>query len=200
MTAKTTRAAIYARVSTHDQTAENQLLELRRYCQARGWEATEYVDTGVSGAKDRRPALDKLMSDALKRRVGTVVVWRLDRFGRNLRHLITAIEDLNAAGVQFVSMGESIDTSSPTGRLLLGVMGSFAAFERERIKERIHAGLARAKSQGRRLGRPAGVVPLEKVSTVADLPATAAAERLGVSLATLKRWRRAAHKSLPPAA
>ena len=147
------RAAIYARVSTADQTCENQLIDLRRYCAARGWDATEYVDTGVSGAKDRRPALDQLTADAGRRKVETVVVWRLDRFGCNLRHLITAIEELNAAGVSFVSMGENIDTASPTGRLLLGIMGSFAEFERERIRERIHAGLARARRQGQKLGR-----------------------------------------------
>ena len=147
------RAAIYARVSTADQTCENELIDLRRYCAARGWDATEYVDTGVSGAKDRRPALDQPMGDARRRKVDTVVVWRLHRFGRNLRHLITAIEELNAAGVSFVSMGENIDTASPTGRLLLGVMGSFAEFERERIRERIHAGLARARRQGQKLGR-----------------------------------------------
>ncbi len=129
------------------------MIDLRRYCAARGWEASEYVDTGVSGAKDRRPALDQLMTDARRRTVDTVVVWWLDRFGRNLRHLITAIEDLNAAGVSFVSTGENIDTASPTGRLLLGIMGSFAEFERERIRERIHAGLARARRQGQKLGR-----------------------------------------------
>src|ERR1051325_9377273 len=148
------RAASYARVSTADQTCENQLIDLRRYCAARGWDATEYVDTGVCGAKDRRPALDALMADARRRKVDTVVVWRLDRFGRNLRHQITAIEELNAAGVSFVSLGENIDTASPTGRLLLGIMGSsFAEFERERIRERIHAGLARARGQRQKLGR-----------------------------------------------
>src|SRR5688500_7352141 len=101
---KTTRAALYARVSTADQNPENQLIELRRYCDARGWTATEYVDTGVSGAKDRRLALDRLMTDAGARRVDVVVCWRLDRFGRNLKHLVTSIEELAAAGVSFVSM------------------------------------------------------------------------------------------------
>jgi DNA invertase Pin-like site-specific DNA recombinase len=94
------------------------------------------------------------MTDARARRIDVVVYWRLDRFGRNLRHLVNAIEDLTSAGVGFVSLGESIDTSSPTGRLLLGVLGSFAEFERERIRERIHAGLARARAHGRRPGRP----------------------------------------------
>ena len=91
------------------------------------------------------------MTDAAKRRIDVVVVWRFDRFGRNLRHLVTSIEELAATGVSFVSMGESIDTSSPTGRLLLGVFGSFAEFEQERIRERIHARLARARRQGQKL-------------------------------------------------
>jgi len=174
------RAAIYARVSTADQTCENQLIDLRRYCAARGWDATEYVDTGVSGAKDRRPALDQLMTDARRRKVDTVVVWRLDRFGRNLRHLITAIEELNAAGVSFVSMGENIDTASPTGRLLLGIMGSFAEFERERIRERIHAGLARARRQGQKLGRKRQRIPASDLQRVAGLSVREAARLLGV--------------------
>ena len=174
------RAAIYARVSTADQTCENQLIDLRRYCAARGWDATEYVDTGVSGAKERRPALDQLMTDARRRKVDTVVVWRLDRFGRNLRHLITAIEELNAAGVSFVSMGENIDTASPTGRLLLGIMGSFAEFERERIRERIHAGLARARRQGQKLGRKRQRIPASDLQRVAGLSVREAARLLGV--------------------
>jgi putative DNA-invertase from lambdoid prophage Rac len=173
-------AAIYARVSTTDQTCDNQLLELRRYCAARGWQAVEYVDTGVSGAKDRRPALDRLMADARRRKVDTVIVWRLDRFGRNLRHLITAIEELNAAGVSFVSMGENIDTASPTGRLLLGIMGSFAEFERERIRERIHAGLARARRQGQKLGRKRQRIAERDLQRIAGLSVREAAKVLGV--------------------
>ena len=174
------KAAIYARVSTADQTCENQLIDLRRYCAARGWDATEYVDTGVSGAKDRRPALDQLMADAGRRKVDTVVVWRLDRFGRNLRHLITAIEELNAAGVSFVSMGENIDTASATGRLLLGIMGSFAEFERERIRERIHAGLARARRQGQKLGRKRQRINERDLQRVAGLSVREAGKVLGV--------------------
>jgi DNA invertase Pin-like site-specific DNA recombinase len=173
-------AAIYARVSTTDQTCDNQLLELRRYCAARGWQPVEYVDTGVSGAKDRRLALDRLMADARQRKVDTVVVWRLDRFGRNLRHLITAIEELNAAAVSFVSMGENIDTASPTGRLLLGIMGSFAEFERERIRERIHAGLARARRQGQKLGRKRERIAVRHLQRVAGLSVREASKVLGV--------------------
>ncbi len=181
------RAAVYARVSTVEQSCDNQLLELRRYVQARGWTAVEYVDRGVSGAKDRRPALDQLMADAASRRIDVVVCWRLDRFGRNLRHLVVAIEELTAAGVAFVSIGESIDTTSPTGRLLLGVLGSFAQFERERLRERVLAGLQRARTQGVRLGRPRRRIDSERLATVAGLPEREAARRLGVPRSTLQR-------------
>jgi DNA invertase Pin-like site-specific DNA recombinase len=100
------KAAIYARVSTFDQEPENQLAELRRYADAREWTATAYVDKGVSGAKDKRPALDALVADARRRKFDTLVVWRLDRLGRNLRHLILLLDELNAVGVAFVSLGE----------------------------------------------------------------------------------------------
>jgi DNA invertase Pin-like site-specific DNA recombinase len=184
-----TRAGIYARVSTADQTCENQLQELRRYCDARGWTATEYVDAGVSGAKERRPALDQLMTDARQRRVDVIVVWRLDRFGRNLRHLVTAIDELAAAGVGFVSMGESIDTTSPTGRLLLGVLASFAQFERERIRERVHAGLARARRQGQKLGRRRRRIGEADLERVAGLSVREAAKTLGVPASRVHRER-----------
>ena len=104
------RVAVYARVSTHEQTCENQLLELRRYVAARGWTATEYVDTGVSGAKDRRPALDQLTTAVRRHQVDAVVCWRLDRLGRNLRHLVLLLDEWQARGVAFVTLGEGIDT------------------------------------------------------------------------------------------
>jgi DNA invertase Pin-like site-specific DNA recombinase len=154
MTLSPRRVAVYARVSTVDQTTENQLLELRRYVEARGWSATEYVDNGVSGAKDRRPALDQLIADVRRHKVEAVVCWRLDRLGRNLRHLVLLLDDWHARGVAFVTLGEGIDTSTAAGRLVAGVLGSIAEFERARIQERIHAGLARARAQGTRLGRP----------------------------------------------
>src|SRR3954469_14732576 len=147
------KVAIYARVSTQEQTAENQLLELRRYVEARGWTAIEYVDQGVSGAKDRRPALDQLVADVRRHRVQAVVCWRLDRLGRNLRHLVMLLDDWQSRGVAFATLGEGIDTSTPAGRLVAGVLGSIAEFERARIQERIRAGLSRARAQGKRLGR-----------------------------------------------
>jgi putative DNA-invertase from lambdoid prophage Rac len=141
------RTAIYARVSTTDQTCENQLIELRRYCAARGWTPKEFVDQGFSGAKESRPALDALLKDARRRRFDAVAVWRLDRLGRSLRHLILTLDELSALGVAFVSLGEGIDTSTPAGRLQLHILGAIAEFERERIRERILAGLARARKE-----------------------------------------------------
>jgi DNA invertase Pin-like site-specific DNA recombinase len=148
------RASIYARVSTLDQEPENQLAELRRYVAAREWTATEYVDRGISGAKDRRPSLDDLLRDARRRRFDVLIVWRLDRFGRNLRHLITLLEELHALGIAFVSLGEGIDATTPAGKLQMHILGAIAEFERARIAERVRAALQRARSQGKRLGRP----------------------------------------------
>jgi DNA invertase Pin-like site-specific DNA recombinase len=137
------RAAIYARVSTVDQEPENQLQELRRYVEARGWSAAEYVDRGVSGAKDRRPALDQLLTDAKRRRFDVLVCWRLDRLGRSLKHLITFLDELQSLGVAFVSLAEGIDATTPAGKLQMHILGAIAEFERERIRERVLAGLHR---------------------------------------------------------
>lgn len=154
MTASTTRVALYARVSTGEQTAENQLLELRRYAEARGWTvAHEYVDHAVSGLKTSRPALDEMMRAARRRQVDLVLVWRLDRLGRSLQHLIELMEELTGLSVSFASMSEGIDLSTSAGRLQMNLLGAFAQFERERIRERIHLGLDRARKQGKRLGR-----------------------------------------------
>ena len=182
------RAALYARVSTLDQEPENQLAELRRYVEARGWTATEYIDKGVSGAKDRRPALDTLITDAKRRKFDVVVCWRLDRLGRHLRHLILLIDELQALGVAFVSLAEGIDATTPAGRLQLHVLGAIAEFERARIAERVQAGLARARRQGKKLGRPEHIVPQSVLAPVRGLSVRQAARRLGVSPATAHRW------------
>src|ERR1700704_2702687 len=179
------KAAIYARVSTLDQEPENQLAELRRYVEARGWTSAEHVDRGVSGAKERRPALDALLKDARRRRFDVVVVWRLDRLGRNLRHLITLLEELQALGIAFVSLNEGIDATTPAGKLQMHILGAIAEFERERIRERVLAGLARARAQGKRLGRPRKgtlgvVVPGGSVREAARV--------WGVSKSTASRW------------
>jgi len=186
------RAAVYARVSTVDQEPENQLQEIRRYVQARGWTAVEYVDRGVSGAKDRRPSLDQLVTDARRRRFDVLVCWRLDRLGRNLKHLITLLDELQALGIAFVSLAEGIDATTPAGKLQMHILGAIAEFERERIRERVLAGLQRARTQGKRLGRPRVQPPVEQLRRVAGLTAQIAAERLGVSRSTIKRWRRRA--------
>lgn len=190
-----TRAALYARVSTTDQQTENQLAELRQYAAARGWTVAEFIDQGVSGAKDRRPALDRLVADAKRRRFDVLVVWRLDRLGRNLRHLVGLLDDLHALGVAFVSLGEGIDATTPAGKLQLHVLAALAEFERGRIAERVKAGLARVRAQGKRLGRPQVQIPVDRLEAVAHLTTIEAARMLGKSAATVKRWRRA-HKTL----
>jgi DNA invertase Pin-like site-specific DNA recombinase len=183
------RAAIYARVSTADQTCENQLLELHRYVDARAWTGVDYVDRGISGAKDRRPALDSLLQDARRRRFDVLIVWRLDRLGRNLRHLVVTLEDLSALGIGFVSLNEGIDATTPAGRLQMAVLGAIAQFERERIAERVRAGLARAKAQGQRLGRRPHRVTDDDLERVAELSTRKAANVLGLPASVLHRAR-----------
>jgi DNA invertase Pin-like site-specific DNA recombinase len=201
--AATTRAALYVRVSTTDQQTLNQLLELRRYVEARGWTIyKEYVDHGVSGAKDRRPALDAMLTDVRRRRADAVVVWSLDRLGRSLKGLVVLLADLEAMGVGVVSVKEGLDFTTPTGRLQAGLLALIAEFERSRIQERVKAGLARARAQGKRLGRPLVQVPTDKLARVRNLSVPQAATVLGVSCSTVKRWRRlaAAHQTSIPAA
>ena len=181
------RAALYARVSTFDQEPENQLAELRKYIQARSWSATEYVDK-CSGAKDKRPALDALMRDAKRRRFDCLVVWRLDRLGRSLRHLILLLDELTALGVKFVALTESVDTGTPAGRLQLHLLAAIAQFERERIVERVKAGMARAKAQGKRFGRPERHIPEVVLAPVRGLSIRQAAAKLGVAPSTAHRW------------
>jgi DNA invertase Pin-like site-specific DNA recombinase len=186
-TQSTKRAAIYARVSTFEQTCENQLAELRKYAENRGWTAQEYLDEGVSGAKDRRPALDAMVRDARRRKFDVVVCWRLDRLGRNLKHLITLLEDFEALGVAFVSLAEGIDATTPAGRLQMHILGAIAEFERARIAERVKHGLARVRAEGRRLGRPPVDVSSDRLATVVGLSVRQAAKQLGVSASTVYR-------------
>jgi DNA invertase Pin-like site-specific DNA recombinase len=183
------KVGIYARVSTLDQQPENQLAELRRYVAARGWEAIEYVDHGISGTRESRPALDQMMRDARRRHLDAVVVWRLDRLGRSLRHLIVTLEELDRLGVTFISIGEAIDLGTPAGRLQLAILGAISQFERERIVERVKAGLARAKAQGKRLGRKPCAITDAQFESVAHLSLREAGTRLGVSRSVVHRWR-----------
>ena len=188
-TANGIRAAIYARVSTTDQTCDNQLLEFNRYIAARGWIGVNYVDNGVSGAKDRRPALDTLLMDARRRRFDVLVVWRLDRLGRNLRHLITLLEDVQTLGIAFVSLAEGIDATTPAGKLQMHILAAIAEFERARIAERVRAGLARVRANGQRLGRRPRRITDEDLLRVADLSTRKAAALLGVPSSVLHRAR-----------
>jgi DNA invertase Pin-like site-specific DNA recombinase len=149
------RVGIYARVSTKDQTAENQLRDLREYCRIRNWTVVaEHVDTGLSGSLRERPALKVVMDKASKRKFDVLLVWRYDRFARSLSHLVSSLEELRQRGIDFVSYQESVDTSTSQGRLIFGIMASLAEFERELIRERVRAGIARAKADGTDFGRP----------------------------------------------
>ncbi len=174
------RAALYARVSTSDQTTDNQLHELRHYAGARGWTVAEYTDT-ISGAKDRRPALDRLIKDARRRRVDVLVCWRLDRLGRNLKHLVTLLDELAVLGVAFVSLQEGIDATTPAGKLQMHILAAIAEFERARIAERVKAGLQRARKQGQQLGRPRLQLPQEAIEAVRGMSVRQAAKRLRIS-------------------
>ena len=165
----TIRAAIYARVSTigNGQSPEMQLRELREYCERRGWQiAGEYVDVGVSGSKERRPQLDRLLANCRKRKADALVVYRYDRFARSLRQLVNALAEFDALGIQFVSLHEGVDTSTPNGRLVFGIFASIAEFERELIRDRVRSGIATARAKGRKLGRPRRVVDCLRIATL----------------------------------
>jgi DNA invertase Pin-like site-specific DNA recombinase len=151
----TLRVALYGRVSTLDkgQDVNLQLNELREYGERRGWKiAGEYVDS-VSGAKESRPELNRLMADAKKRKFDVIAVWKLDRFGRSLKHLVLTLADLESLGIAFVSLREGFDLSTPSGRLMFHIIGAMAEFERNLIRERVRAGMAHARAKGRKLGR-----------------------------------------------
>jgi DNA invertase Pin-like site-specific DNA recombinase len=151
---KQTRCAIYARVSGNGQNPEMQIKELQTYCRSRGWKiAGEYVDR-ICGASDSRPELNRLMADANRRRFDVVAVWKFDRFARSVSHLLRALETFRALGIEFLSLSENVDTSTPTGKMVFTVLASVSELERSLIGERVRAGLRNAKSKGTRLGRP----------------------------------------------
>jgi putative DNA-invertase from lambdoid prophage Rac len=184
--------AIYARVSTSDQTCESQLRELRDYVARRGWTITgEYVDTGWSGSKASRPQLDKLMADASQRRFDCICVYKIDRFGRSVLHLNEQLATLTSYGVRFIAVSQGLDTdqASPTSRLLLHILASVAEFERELIRERVRAGVRSAKHRGVQLGRKRVVFDRSKAiemhlagTSMRDIAAT-----LGVGVGTIHR-------------
>jgi DNA invertase Pin-like site-specific DNA recombinase len=151
---------LYARVSTcHGQDPGMQLAELREYASRRGWDVVgEYVDLGISGAKESRPELNRLMLDAHQRKIDAVLVWKIDRFGRSLKHLVNSLADLSAYGVAFISLRDNLDLSTPSGRLMFQIIGAMAEFERSLIQERVRAGLRNARLKGKTLGRPRRIV------------------------------------------
>jgi DNA invertase Pin-like site-specific DNA recombinase len=188
----TVRVAIYARVSTtnHGQDVSMQTRELRQFAEARGWTiAGEYVDEGISGAKDSRPELNRLMADAHKRRFDVVCVWRFDRFARSVSHLLRALETFKALGIDFVSFSEQMDTSTPAGKMVFTVLGAVAELERSLIVERVRAGLRNARAKGKRLGRPRAVVDASRVAALRSqgLGWKKIAAELGVGVGTLYR-------------
>jgi len=148
------KAALYARVSTADQNAQSQLLDLEQLARQRGWEIVEtYVDHGISGTRARRPALDRLMADALRHRFDVVVVWAFDRMARSTRHLLDTLDELHRLGIQFISLRENIDSEGALGRALFTIIAAIAELERSLIRERVRAGMRRARLEGRQLGR-----------------------------------------------
>jgi DNA invertase Pin-like site-specific DNA recombinase len=150
------KIALYARVSTEGQDPEVQLGALRAHVLNRGWELVEeFIDHGVSGAKERRPALDRLLEGAWQGQFQAVLVWRFDRFARSVKHLITALERFRSLNIGFVSLQEQFDTSTPIGQAMFTIIGAMAQLERDIIRERVKAGLERARAKGVRLGRPA---------------------------------------------
>lgn len=151
------QVALYARVSTDGQTTENQLQELRKVAKRNGWHiAQEFVDHGISGAKgrDQRPSFDEMLKAVTRKEVEVVMSWSVDRLGRSLQHLIGFLDELHSKKVDLYLHQQGIDTGTPAGKMLFQLLGVFAEFERSMIRERINAGLARAKAQGKKLGRP----------------------------------------------
>jgi len=184
----TPRVALYARVSTTDQSTDSQLLDLRRYVSERGWNIfKEYVDEGISGTKDSRPALNVLMNDAKKRRFDVVLVWRFDRFARSTKHLILALEEFRNLGIDFVSYQENIDTSSPLGSAIFTIISAVAQLERDIIAERVKAGLRRAKENGKKLGRPKASIDVERIQMLRStgLSLRAIAKKVNISRTTV---------------
>jgi DNA invertase Pin-like site-specific DNA recombinase len=164
-----TRVAFYGRVSTtnHGQDVSMQTRDLEQFAKARGWRLVDsYLDIGISGSKDNRPELDRLMADAHRRKFDAVIVWKFDRFARSVSHLLRALENFNALGVAFVSLSEQMDTTTPSGKMVFTVLGAVAELERSLIAERVRAGLRNARAKGKQLGRPRVVVDPSRIAAL----------------------------------
>lgn len=183
------RVALYARVSTTDQNPALQLDALRAYAATRNLTVVaEHVDHGVSGAKDRRPELDKLMTAVRRGQVDVVLVWKFSRFARSVRHLVTALEEFNARSVDFVTVTEGIDTSTPAGKLQMHIIAAMDEFFLDVLKENTKAGMSAAKRRGRRIGRPQRVVDVNEVRArlAAGASQRVVARDMGLPLATMQ--------------
>jgi len=184
------RAALYARVSTlMAQNPEMQLIELREYASRRGWTVIgEYVDR-TSGAKESRPGLNRLMSDACLRKFDVIAVWKIDRFGRSLRHLVNALAELEGRGIAFVSLRDNLDLSTPSGRLMFQIVAAMAEFERALIQERVRAGLRNARAKGKQLGRPRVVVDASRIAVLRaqGLSWASIGKQIGIGEGTARR-------------
>jgi DNA invertase Pin-like site-specific DNA recombinase len=203
MTTKAKRAAIYIRVSTDGQTTENQRMALEAVAAQRGWTiAAIYDDAGISGAKgrDKRPGLDKLLTDAARARFDVVMAWAMDRLGRSLAGLIDTLKTLEAANVDLFLHQQTIDTTTPAGRTFFHVTGAFAEFERDMIRSRVNAGLDRARARGVRLGRPTVKAKVENAvrgRLMTGDGMVKIAKALGVGVSTVQRGRNGMQKAAP---
>jgi DNA invertase Pin-like site-specific DNA recombinase len=182
--------ALYARVSTDGQDPELQLSALRAHAANRGWTITgEFIDQGYSGAKEKRPALDRLMKTVWTGTIQSVLVWRFDRFARSVKHLIKALEEFRSLNVNFISLQEQFDTATPIGQAMFTIIGAMAQLERDIIRERVRAGIAVAKARGKRLGRPSVRVNAQELSSLktSGLSLHEMARQLRCSRSTVRR-------------
>ena len=194
MAGRARRMAIYARVSTDGQSVDNQLRDLAAVAERHSWEvAATYTDEGVSGAKgrDRRPGFDALCGAVARREVDAVAAWSVDRLGRSLRDLVTFLGELQAKGVDLYLHVQGLDTSTPAGRAMFQMLGVFSEFERSIIQERVRAGLARARANGKRLGRPPALTPRQRRQVHQDraegMSLRALARKYGTTAPTVRR-------------
>jgi DNA invertase Pin-like site-specific DNA recombinase len=194
------KAAIYCRVSTlnHGQSVDMQLLDLRKLAEQRGFEVTrEYCDTGQSGSKSSRPALDAMLADAKRGKFRVLLVWKLDRLGRSTSHLIQLLEEFKTWGVELISFSEGLDFSTTSGKLFYTVVSAFAEFERDTIRERVRAGLRNALAKGKTLGRPRLTVDAAWIARLRSQGSSWAsiAKELGVGEGTVRRAALASAKN-----
>jgi DNA invertase Pin-like site-specific DNA recombinase len=191
MVTKPKKVAIYARVSTDHQTTDNQVLELRAVAERHGWiVVAEFIDEGISGAKAKRPALDKMLAGVARRDFDMIAAWSVDRLGRSLQHLISMLGEIHGKKIDLYLHQQGVDTTTPGGKALFQMMGVFAEFERAMIQERVKAGLQRAKAQGKTLGRPSA--PLKTVERIQALRADGMgilkiAKQLGIGTSVVQR-------------